>query len=110
MMSLSEQWRFPEIVNGNRFGARPTHRRPRFGALRLITPPSYHAYIPRDSIAKMLAGPSRFDPFNGLSFVELNKRRRGEYDRRPGERIYDHTYKPKVERIWIRRNGDLYNR
>lgn len=58
----------------------------------------------------MLAGPSRFDPFNGLSFVELNKRRRGEYDRRPGERIYDHTYKPKVERIWIRRNGDLYNK
>lgn len=50
--------------------------------------------------------PSFYDPFNNISFVELNKNRRREYDRLPNDRIYNQVYKPRTIKIFIRRNGD----
>uniref|UniRef100_A0A914CWD1 Doublecortin domain-containing protein n=1 Tax=Acrobeloides nanus TaxID=290746 RepID=A0A914CWD1_9BILA len=54
----------------------------------------------------MSISPSFYDPYNNISFVELNKNRRRDYDRTPNERIYNQVYKPRTLKIYIRRNGD----
>ncbi|KAE9548842.1 hypothetical protein FO519_007946 [Halicephalobus sp. NKZ332] len=50
--------------------------------------------------------PSIYDPYNNISFVELNKAKRGEYDRPVEDRVYNRDNRPPTVKIYIRRNGD----
>uniref|UniRef100_A0A1I7XXN1 Doublecortin domain-containing protein n=1 Tax=Steinernema glaseri TaxID=37863 RepID=A0A1I7XXN1_9BILA len=51
--------------------------------------------------------PASYDPFaNNISFLEINKRRRGESDRREEDRIYNRR-PPAVKKIFLRRNDDF---
>uniref|UniRef100_A0AC34GWU6 Doublecortin domain-containing protein n=1 Tax=Panagrolaimus sp. ES5 TaxID=591445 RepID=A0AC34GWU6_9BILA len=50
--------------------------------------------------------PNVYDPYNNISFLELNKARRGEAHRAVEDRVYNRNYKPLTAKIYIRRNGD----
>uniref|UniRef100_A0A7E4V7M0 Doublecortin domain-containing protein n=1 Tax=Panagrellus redivivus TaxID=6233 RepID=A0A7E4V7M0_PANRE len=54
--------------------------------------------------------PSIYDPYNNISFVELNKQRRHEANRPTEDRVYNRVYKPRTAKLYIRRNGDLQGR
>ncbi|VDL86308.1 unnamed protein product, partial [Nippostrongylus brasiliensis] len=47
-----------------------------------------------------------YDPYNGVSFVELNKQRRNDSERRPSEKIENRYSQPAVKRIYIKANGE----
>ncbi|WKY14481.1 hypothetical protein Q1695_000206 [Nippostrongylus brasiliensis] len=49
---------------------------------------------------------SSYDPYNGVSFVELNKQRRNDSERRPSEKIENRYSQPAVKRIYIKANGE----
>ncbi|CAB3410142.1 unnamed protein product [Caenorhabditis bovis] len=46
------------------------------------------------------------DEYPGISYVELNKRRRGEGLRREGEKLINRMNRPKVKKIYVKRNGE----
>uniref|UniRef100_A0A914YKW6 Doublecortin domain-containing protein n=1 Tax=Panagrolaimus superbus TaxID=310955 RepID=A0A914YKW6_9BILA len=50
--------------------------------------------------------PNVYDPYNNISFLEINKARRGETHRSVEDRVYNRNYKPLTAKIYIRRNGD----
>ncbi|VDN53257.1 unnamed protein product [Dracunculus medinensis] len=49
---------------------------------------------------------SVYDPFGKTSFIELNKQRRGHYERPSREKIYNRP-PPPVKKIYLRKNGDI---
>ncbi|CAJ0948595.1 unnamed protein product, partial [Mesorhabditis belari] len=54
-----------------------------------------------------MASPAMYDPYNYVSFVELNKRKRGDYyDRPESQRLENRTNRPAVKRIYLKKNGD----
>ncbi|PAV86026.1 hypothetical protein WR25_26512 [Diploscapter pachys] len=54
---------------------------------------------------------SFYDPYNHVSYVEINKRKRGDfYERRHSQKLENRTGKPPVKRLYVKRNGDEKNR
>ncbi|KAK0404749.1 hypothetical protein QR680_017608 [Steinernema hermaphroditum] len=70
-----------------------------------LSPRSLQSRTRRPSTAMTLI-PASYDPYNNVSFLELNKQRRGEGDRREEDRIYNRR-PPPVKKIFLRRNGDF---
>jgi len=57
------------------------------------------------------SAPKFYDPFtNRVSFIELNKKRRGEFNHTPEERFHNLGRRPRTISIYIRRNGDHYSK
>uniref|UniRef100_A0A1I7TTA4 Doublecortin domain-containing protein n=1 Tax=Caenorhabditis tropicalis TaxID=1561998 RepID=A0A1I7TTA4_9PELO len=51
------------------------------------------------------------DLFNEISYVELNKRRRGDVARHEGDKLVNRMNRPKVKKIYVKRNGeDIYEK
>ncbi|CAI2343462.1 unnamed protein product [Caenorhabditis sp. 36 PRJEB53466] len=49
--------------------------------------------------------------FNEISYVELNKRRRGDGARHEGDKLVNRMNRPKVKKIYVKRNGeDIYEK
>ncbi|CAD6185246.1 unnamed protein product [Caenorhabditis auriculariae] len=58
-------------------------------------------------ISIVMASPSTFyDPHNDVSYVQLNKRKRGDYDRHEGDKLVNRLRKPAVKKIYVKRNGE----
>uniref|UniRef100_A0A1I7X6E1 Doublecortin domain-containing protein n=1 Tax=Heterorhabditis bacteriophora TaxID=37862 RepID=A0A1I7X6E1_HETBA len=55
----------------------------------------------------MSASPSSYNPYNQVSYVELNKRRRGEPPRDPDDRIENRIKRPAIKKIYLKRNGEV---
>ncbi|CAJ0610383.1 unnamed protein product [Cylicocyclus nassatus] len=49
---------------------------------------------------------SLYDPYNEYSFVEANKRRRGDVERRNSEKLENRFAAPAVKKIYVKANGD----
>ncbi|XGW35151.1 hypothetical protein V3C99_018851, partial [Haemonchus contortus] len=48
----------------------------------------------------------QYDPYSDFSYVELNKRRRGDIERRNSEKIENRYGQPAVKKIYVKANGD----
>ncbi|CAI4226772.1 unnamed protein product [Auanema sp. JU1783] len=51
-----------------------------------------------------------YDPYNDVSYLELNKRKRGQYQRHESERIENRTPKPVVKKFFIKKNGESFRK
>ncbi|KAK5974128.1 Doublecortin [Trichostrongylus colubriformis] len=47
-----------------------------------------------------------YDPYSDFSYVALNKRRRGDVERRNSEKIENRYGQPAVKKIYVKANGD----
>ncbi|GMR32542.1 hypothetical protein PMAYCL1PPCAC_02737, partial [Pristionchus mayeri] len=50
--------------------------------------------------------PAYYDPYNNLSYLELNKRRYGEIERHESEKLENRTRRPSIRKIYLKKNGD----
>lgn len=51
------------------------------------------------------------EQFNDISYVELNKRRRGDAARHEGDKLVNRMNRPKVKKIYVKKNGeDIYEK
>ncbi|RCN41334.1 hypothetical protein ANCCAN_12717 [Ancylostoma caninum] len=54
----------------------------------------------------VMTSTSLYDPYNEYSFVALNKRRRGDMERRNSEKLENRYSAPPVKKIYVKANGD----
>ncbi|KAF8385737.1 hypothetical protein PRIPAC_74879 [Pristionchus pacificus] len=50
--------------------------------------------------------PAYYDPYNNVSYLELNKRRYGEIERHESEKLENRTRRPSIRKIYLKKNGD----
>ncbi|KAL6724833.1 hypothetical protein Aduo_019688 [Ancylostoma duodenale] len=68
--------------------------------------PSFVDCTSLSSFNNVMTSSSLYDPYNEYSFVALNKRRRGETERRNSEKLENRYSAPPVKKIYVKANGD----
>ncbi|GMT33089.1 hypothetical protein PFISCL1PPCAC_24386, partial [Pristionchus fissidentatus] len=53
-----------------------------------------------------IEAPAYYDPYNNVSYLELNKSRYGEIERHESEKLENRTRRPSVRKIYLKKNGD----